>query len=171
MRPRASSTLGTISVPPAAKPHSRSSAVTAPVEGGDLLGLGGLGQHDHVGGATHDGGQILAALAVKRVDADRGNHARRLPGGHDAAADVASARSLGGRREVLEVLDDDVGAARRRAFQVLRVGTTEETATSGADGEGGVLSSLMPRIRQAPIIDRAVPLGRTETPGLSLTKI
>ena len=73
------------------------------VEGGDLLGLGGLGQHDQVGGVADDGGQILAALAVERVDADRGNHAGRLPGAHDVSADLASARSLGGCREVLEV--------------------------------------------------------------------
>ena len=47
-------------------------------------------------------------------------------GAHDVSADLAAASSLGGCREVLEVLDDDIGATRRRAYQVGLLGTANE---------------------------------------------
>jgi len=73
--------------------------------------FGDLGQRHDIGTAAHHGGKIVHAVALQRIDANRDDHPRLAPGGIKLARKLPRRRAKVRRRKVLELLDQDVGAA------------------------------------------------------------
>ena len=75
-----------------------------------MRGLGDLRQRHDVGPAAHDRGEIIHAVELERIDADRGHGSRLAPGAVELGRERASQRPQRGRRKILQLLDQDIGA-------------------------------------------------------------
>jgi hypothetical protein len=77
----------------------------------DLCRFGYLGKTDDVGRAAHNRGEVVHALQLERIDADGDDRARLAPVPEGVGRHRPRLAPQFGRREVLEILHQDVGAA------------------------------------------------------------
>lgn len=96
------------------------------VELDDMVRLGDLRQRDDIRMAAHHRGKIVHAVLLQRIDADRDHPALVAPGRVELDRQRPRLRAQRRRGEVLELVDQHVGAAGGCALQDRLVGAFEK---------------------------------------------